>query len=319
MATYTVERQLIDEVNEVRKVHGISIAELAMELGRSRSMISQYLSGKYKSKSDGLENELKNWVENVRAGRRGQTEDEDTAATPMLPEKLAILPSQDYTSITGVCDVCQHNAARGLIVGKSGYGKSFALQNYAKMPRVVYIECNENMNAKDLVRKIERAIGMPKVQGTIDERMDYIINYFNVNQGYLLLVDEADKLISKYTQKKIEMLRYITDRAQVGVVMAGEPALESAIRTYDTRFANRMDFYYKLGGLSREELKKYFAGFSIEESAMRELELRAMSSGYGCFRLLDRTLNNILRLLREQGKANITLQVIREASGMMML
>ena len=50
-----------------------------------------------------------------------------------------------------------------------------------------------------------------------------------------------------------------------------------------------------------------------------ELANRAFQSRNSCFRLLDRTLNNVLRVLKEKGETKVTLEIVREASGMMML
>ena len=39
----------------------------------------------------------------------------------------------------------------------------------------------------------------------------------------------------------------------------------------------------------------------------------------GCFRLLDRTLSNVGRILAEQGEDTVTVKIIEQASSMMML
>lgn len=133
--------------------------------------------------------------------------------------------------------------ALGIIVAKSGYGKTHALKKYAKMPRVAYIECDDTMACRDLVEAIEIQIGMPKGSGgTIWSRVNRIRDFFNANEGYLLIIDEADKLINKYTQKKMEIIRGIFDQSDVGIVIAGEPRLEAEIKGNLARFANRMDF-----------------------------------------------------------------------------
>ena len=160
---------------------------------------------------------------------------------------------------------------------------------------------------------------MQRSYGSIDERTERIIEFFNINQGYLIIMDEADKLINKYTQKKIELLRNISDGAKVGLVLAGEPVLESLLKQYDARFANRMDFYYKLRGLSEEEVRDYLEGYDVEEGAMTEFLSRARNTQTGCFRLLDRTLNNVIRILKDSGQSTITTKVISQASSMMML
>ena len=219
-----------------------------------------------------------------------------------------------------MCQACQENIGLGIIVGKSGQGKTHALKKYAKLQRVAYIECDDTMACRDLVEAIEMELGMPRsTGGTIWSRVNRIREFFNVNQGYLLIIDEADKLINKYTQKKMEILRGIFDQSDVGIVIAGEPRLETELKSSLTRFANRMDFYYKLKGLNQNEVMDYLEGFDIDEAAMGELISRATNHNNGCFRLLDRTLNNVLRVLKERGESKVTLKIVSEASSMMML
>lgn len=320
-STYSVEKTLaelvVDRLRELR----MNKAELALKLNYSRSMVSQYLNGKYDATEE-FEQKLAGWIEetNKEVGTSSVkvfNSEADKAYKSL--SKIEYFESRDFTNTIGVCNACQENMGLGIIVGKSGFGKTHALKKYAKLPRVAYVECNETMNCKDVVRKIEREIGLPRSYGSIDERLEHITEFFNINQGYLLIVDEADKLITKYTQKKIEILRYIADGADVGIVIAGEPQLESAIKTYDTRFANRMDFYYKLKGLTKSEVQEYFEGYEVEDAALNEMVIRACNSQSGCFRLLDRTLNNILRIMRDMKESKINMKVITQASEMMML
>ena len=167
---------------------------------------------------------------------------------------------------------------------------------------------------------IERALGIPSgTGGTIWRHVNGIRDYFGANPGYLLIVDEADKLVSKYTSKKMEILRAIYDQTDVGLVIAGEPKLEMQIKSYLTRFANRVDFYASLHGLQAGEVADYLKNYDIDEAALAELKSRACNMQNGCFRLLDRTLRNVDRILRERGSQAVTAEVIREASGLMML
>ena len=298
-------------------------AELAIIINLSRPMVSQYLSGKYTSNPATIEKALEKWLaetEPVRAARPGQGE---TAAqgtgAGMLPEKKQKLMSSDFLGVMSVCQSCQDDMGLGIIVGRSGYGKTYALRTYAKMDRVAYIECDDTMGCKDLLEAIEAGLGMVRASyGSVWKRVNKIRDFLNVNGGYLIIIDEADKLINKYTVAKMEILRGIFDQADVGIVIAGEPKLESDIKTALARFANRVDFYYKLHGLSEQELGQYLEGWDISEAASRELALRAFGARNGCFRLLDRTLNNVLRVLRSRGECRVTKEIMEEASGMMM-
>ncbi|MEB9897231.1 ATP-binding protein, partial [Bacillus cereus] len=225
--------------------------------------------------------------------------------------------------IIGACQSCQSFTGLGIVVGKSGYGKTHTLKYYARSPKVAYIECDDTMAQRDLVKAIERALGLPVGYGTIWERVNGIREFFNCNPGYLLIIDEADKLVSKYSQKKMEILRAIFDQSDVGMIIAGEPKLEAQIKGYISRFANRVDFYVSLKGLSANEVRSYLQNFNFEENAIQEMIVRATNNKNGCFRLLDRTLNNILRILNMHGSAEgaplITVDIIAKASNMMML
>lgn len=302
--------------------------ELAYQLEVSRTMVSQYLSGKYKSNPERLEDMLRDFLAaNGNTDFSETNQDEETAPaltseeqTKELPKKAAYYESRDYMGVMSVCQSCQEDMGLGIIIGKSGYGKSYALQRYAKMPKVVYMECDDTMSCRDLVEAIEGKLGIPRAtSGTIWKRVCRIREFLNVNTGYLLIIDEADKLINKYTAAKMEILRGIYDQAEVGIVIAGEPKLEVDLRNMLDRFANRIDFFYKLGGLDKKELDGYLTGWNISEDARRELASRAYSSRNGCFRLLDRTLNNVLRVMKSRGVTEVTIDIVNEASGMMLL
>lgn len=318
-AAYTKEETLRETVNRLLQEKKMNKAELALKIEYSRSAVSQYLNGKYSSDATEIEAKLGQFVQECAGEPRPDGSTAALEAAPAIRPKTEYFESADYVQTIGICKACQESRGLGIVVAKSGYGKTHALRRYAKMPRVVYIEGNETMNCKDIIRRIEGRIGMPKSYGSIDERMEKVIDFFNVNEGYLIIMDEADKLINKYTQKKIELLRNITDGADVGLVIAGEPMLETLMKGYDERFTNRMDFYYKLRGLSKKEVGDYLEGYQIDDAAMAEFVARATNAQTGCFRLLDRTLNNVLRILKETGKDRITMKVMKQASSMMLL
>ena len=319
--TYKTEKTLAEQMNARLAELKMTKAEAALRMNYSRAALSQYLNGKYASDPTDIEKAIMVFLK-----ESGGTEPAGQEAgcvksvgAAVLKKKVEFFESRDFVQTVGVCQMCQECMGLGIIVGKPGLGKTHALKKYAKLPRVIYIEGNETMNCKDIIRRMESRIGMPRCSGSIDERMEHIIEFFNVNEGYLIIMDEADKLINKYTQKKLELLRNITDAADVGLVIAGEPVLETLLKTYDRRFTDRMDFYYKLKGLTQQEVMDYLEGFEVDEAAMGEMVSRATNAKSGCFRLLDRTLNNVLRILKQSGETRISMKVVGEASGMMML
>lgn len=294
----------------------VTIASVASATGYSRTTVSRYLAGKYDADATELEAKLTAYLETL--GEAPEVE-----RSPLTPGKggggLNFYESQDARNILGVCQSCQDYLGMGIVVGRSGYGKTHTLKQYARLPRVAYVECDDTMSSRDLVEAIERTLGLPSGYGTIWKRVNGIRDFFNTNRGYLLIIDEADKLVSKYTQKKMEILRAIFDQSDVGLVIAGEPKLEAAIKTYLDRMANRVDFYASLHGLSEREVEDYLQGWDMTPEALAELQARARNRQTGCFRLLDRTLSNVRRILAASGGETITLKTIQQASGMMML
>ena len=214
--TYTTGKTLAEQINDYLAVSKTSIATLASEIpGYSRPTISRYLSGKYEGDISTIEKLLADWL----AQRTGEA-----VALPEPGRKTGRKPvfyeSRDALKVLGVCQSCQEYIGLGIVVARSGYGKTYSLRQYAKLPRVAYIECDDTMSSRDLVEAIEKSLGIPSGYGTIWRRVNGIRDFFNTNKGYLLIIDEADKLVSKYTQKKMEILRAIFDQSDVGLVIA---------------------------------------------------------------------------------------------------
>ena len=309
---------LAQKVNDYISSAHSSITAVSKAIGYNRTTVSRYLSGQYDSDSSKLESKLSEFL----SSQIGEVIPlyptvSETPSKPGIPP--AFFESRDAKAVLGVCQSCQEDAQIGIIVSKSGYGKTYALQHFAKLPRVIYVECNVVMGSRDLVEAIEREIGLPRTYGSTCQRAERIADYFKINRGYLLIIDEADKLISKYTQNKMELIRSISDKSNVGLVIAGEPKLETQIKMYLEQMANRIAFYALLQGLSPSEVEGYLENFTITPDALVELKARACNMKTGCFRLLDRTLSNVRRILNERGEATITVKIIEQASSMMML
>lgn len=314
-ATYTDSKSLAEKVKAHLEATGTSIAALASAINYSRTTVSRYLGGKYDSDTKDIELRLAEYL----ARHTGEEITLPGASKPTQSKRPRFFESRDAKAVLGVCQSCQEYIGLGIVVGRSGYGKTHTLKEYAKLPRVAYIECDDTMSSRDLVEAIEKSLGIPSGYGTIWRRVNGIRDYCNTNKGYLIIIDEADKLVSKYTQKKMEILRAIFDQSDVGILIAGEPKLEAQIKSYINRLANRVDFYASLRGLTASEVEGYLNGYDVEPDALAELRARACNMQTGCFRLLDRTMNNVLRILAESGGETITLKIIEQASSMMML
>lgn len=309
----TVNEELRKEALAYMEENRLSKASLAEKLDVHRTSVSQYFTGN----NDGLAQVTVDKIEKALTDIIGFSEGnpEEKTVQNHVRRGTALCETGDSLGVIAICQSCQDYMGMGIIAGRSGFGKTFTLKYYSKSPKVCYIECNESMNARDLVKAIEKTLALPHITGSIDDRLDNIKDFFNSNPGYLLIIDEADKLITKYTQKKAEILRSIYDQADVGLILAGEPTLQKMIRQYIPRMANRVDFSYELLGLSKDEVSKYISGYEFDEDAENEIIRRATNEKNGCFRLLDRTFRNVTRV----ANGTITLDTVRQASSMMLL
>ena len=178
--TYTTGKTLAEQINDYLAVSKTSIATLASEIpGYSRPTISRYLSGKYEGDISTIEKLLADWLA------------QHTGEAVALPEpgrktgrKPVFYESRDALKVLGVCQSCQEYIGLGIVVARSGYGKTYSLRQYAKLPRVAYIECDDTMSSRDLVEAIEKSLGIPSGYGTIWRRVNGIRDFFNTNKGY---------------------------------------------------------------------------------------------------------------------------------------
>ena len=193
--TYKTEKTLAEQMNERLAEMKMTKAEAALKMNYSRAALSQYLNGKYASDPTELEKKVREFLAATGGVAEGQ-EPENSVPTGAgtLKKKVEFFESRDFVQTIGVCQACQEYMGLGIIVGKSGQGKTHALKKYAELPRVAYIECDDTMACRDLVEAIENGIGLPKgYGGTIWSRVNRIREFFNTNEGFLTraLIEET--------------------------------------------------------------------------------------------------------------------------------
>lgn len=328
--TITEAPGIAGKVNHYIQTSGTTIAAVAKGINYSRTTVSRYLSGKYDSDSKDIEAKLADYLRAMT----GEPTDGPEAPEPTKPVTGGaprFFEGRDAKTILGVCQAAQEYREMGIIVGRSGYGKTYTLKEYAKLPKVAYMECDVSMNARDLVRELERALGLRATPNsnhdyTIHERINRIVEFLSTHPGYLIIVDEADKLMKKYSYGKMDILRAIFDRCSgrgdistCGIVIAGEPALEVLIKDHLKQFANRTLLGAELQGLTETEVEDYLSNYDITPDALTELKARALNTRTGCFRLMTRTMRNVDRILGQRKDQTITREIIREASSLMMV
>lgn len=290
-----------DKIKEILST-GISQAEIAIKSSISKTSLNQYLNNTYPSDTSNIENMLIQYLEKYN----------DTKTV----DNVKFFETSDVAKMLAICNNCQGKKLLGMIVGKSGYGKTTTLKKYANLEKVIYIECDHLMNNRDLIAELEESIGLVNTKGSARARLKGLKTFFEKVGGYLIILDEVDKLINKDTISKLETIRSLYDGGSIGIVIAGEPILGINIKRYDERFRNRIRQTYELKGIKKKEVKEYLQEFEVTEKAIEELIVRATNKETGCFRLLSATIENIKEVKNEKDN-KISLQTIIDTSELM--
>ena len=131
----------------------------------------------------------------------------------------------------------------------------------------------------------------------------------------LLLVDEADRL----KMAGLEQLRAIFDGGGIGLVLIGMPGLERRLARY-AQLYSRIGFVHEFRPLGAAEVRTLLAGWRPPGVALPE-DLLADAEGVaaiiritgGNFRLLDRLLTQVGRILELNGLGAVTREVVEAA------
>ncbi len=136
-----------------------------------------------------------------------------------------------------------------------------------------------------------------------------------VDPTELLLVDEADRL----RMAGLEQLRDIFDRGGVGLVLIGMPGLERRLARY-AQLYSRIGFVHEFRPLGPEEVRALLGhwrppGVRLPEDLRSDVEGIAalVRVTGGNFRLLDRLLSQVGRILELNGLSAVTREAVEAA------
>ena len=124
----------------------------------------------------------------------------------------------------------------------------------------------------------------------------------------LIVIDEADRL----KMAGLEQLRSIFDGGGVGLVLIGMPGLERRLARY-AQLSSRIGFVHEFRPLGAPEVRTLLAGWRPLEAALpadlladAEAVAAIIRITGGNFRLLDRLLTQVARIVEINGLATVT-------------
>jgi len=132
----------------------------------------------------------------------------------------------------------------------------------------------------------------------------------------LIIIDEADRLKTA----SVEQVRDIFDHGGIGVVFIGMPGIEKRLSRYPQLYS-RVGFVHAFRPLSASEMRGLLesqwlpSGVALPQEALTDEETRAaiIRITGGNFRLLQRLLTQIARLVEINALSRITREVIEVA------
>lgn len=198
---------VIAQLREHLQVTGKSQGDVATATSTSTAMLSQFLSNKYPNMAKATET----YWSYLQLERR-------RAISPKKPNFVMTSISAD---IFGALSYVELNQSIGLIVGKSGIGKTSTLEQYAGQNRqkTVMISAHARTD-KALLDKLTLAVTGKRIKETMSDLTDRLIHTLE-GSNRILIIDEAQRL----SKNALEAIRAISDEAGVGLVLSGTPEL----------------------------------------------------------------------------------------------
>jgi DNA transposition AAA+ family ATPase len=191
-----------------------SQAYVAKSLALSGTVLSQYLGGKYPGDNEGIDKQVKAFLDlqQARAERK-------KIVTPFLETSVA-------RKVHEAASIAHEDGIMVVVVSEAGYGKTEALKEYAKRnPDVIYLEIDLGYNAQVLFQEIHKHEFGDTSHKELHDMHNSIIDKLR-GSGRMIIIDQAEYL----PHKALEMLRAVYDSAGVGILLCGLPRLLENLR-----------------------------------------------------------------------------------------
>ena len=258
-----------------------------------------------------------------------------------LPTSFVV--TQEHRRFVEFCEACHAYRYIGLCYGPAGVGKTLSARQYTNWDLVeshlTYPTCREPVSHE--IARCRTLFYTPAVVNSPRQLLDDILHssrclsalvaeaerpqpeglslhliWQQADRVELILVDEADWL--KTTT--LEQVRALYDQRQIGLVLIGMPGLEKRLSRYPQLYS-RVGFVHHYRPLSTTETQQvlhhqwsqHLLGLEQGECADAEAIAAIIRMTGGNFRLLERLLSQIGRILRINELDLVTKEVVEAA------
>jgi DNA transposition AAA+ family ATPase len=254
MQNYTM---LIKEFNSLKERKKIkSMNQAARSMGISSAALSNFLRGKYEGNNADIAQKLDNFLTLLK----------ERSNDPLSNEVRFIDTISNTEKATQLLRLIHIKGGIGLILASAGLGKTQTLTRYAeKNEDVIYLKANLAFSAKVLMQALSNRCGYSGKGHNYHLMMKIIENL--KNSGRLIIIDQAEYL----PEKALDMLREIQEEANIGLVLAGLPALLDNLRgrgSVNEQLITRVDALLKLKPLNDEDIKQIVRAYLPESNGL---------------------------------------------------
>lgn len=238
--------QLFEELRKEGKIKSLNAAAKAMDI--SSSTLSQYLAGKYSGNVEEVERKVSNWLRLIKE-RELMSGDVVDWVDGIKNSELVL----DIARLTHL------QKSIGVVIGRSGMCKTMALKKYAyDHPDTIYMEVDGAYSAKEVMREIHTRCGYNGI-GHLNYLKKQIIAKLQ-DSGRMIILDQAEYL----SDKALDLIRTIHDKAGVGVLLAGLPQLLVNIKGTEgvhEQIYTRIGAAVELEPLTNDDIQKLISSY----------------------------------------------------------
>lgn len=278
--------------------NGMTQKQVANAIGKSITVVNQYLKGIYAGKVDEVDEAVARLLgrQNDKVvERRFNSEFVSTYAAERCLDAVAIAHIEGEISV---------------VTGAAGLGKTKALKRYVELnPETLLIEVEPSCSPKVLLKTLCQQLGLNET-GLNHELFTRVCGKLAADR--LIIVDEAELL----STKSLEYIRRIHDLTGCGVVLAGMPRL---IVNLKGKYGELAQLYSRVGiacdlgnALSEEDI----ALLAEKGLGTSEFSTALFKASHGNARRLNKLMRGVIRVA-EMHNRPIDEKLIQSYAGML--
>lgn len=267
-----------------------------------------------------------------------------------LTDSPDFIVTKEHRRFIEFCDACRRYRYIGLCFGSPGVGKTVSARHYARQDLLSHLLSNchmldlppipEALEAATLFytptvahspRQLQKEVMVGYRQlnvlhywmrAAIDEQVVHETPLLIPEATELIIIDEADRLRTA----GLEQMRDIYDRGGFGLILIGMPGIEKRLARYP-QFYSRVGFVHHFKQLGHEEMQFVLQhrwqqlGLSLDLSDFTDAESVAaiIRITHGNFRLMQRLLSQVERVLQINELRFVTKEVVEAARELLII